>query len=80
MKVYAIGDLHLSFTENKPMDVFGANWHEHYKKVESKWREKITEEDFCSFGKLSSELHHAILDDPAPYRKSIKEFVEILFC
>lgn len=26
MALYAIGDLHLSFQANKPMDVFGGNW------------------------------------------------------
>lgn len=26
MALYALGDLHLSFSTNKPMDVFGGNW------------------------------------------------------
>lgn len=26
MAIFAIGDLHLSFGENKPMDIFGENW------------------------------------------------------
>ena len=26
MSIYAISDLHLSFGDNKPMDIFGANW------------------------------------------------------
>ena len=26
MALYAIGDLHLSFGANKPMDVFGGRW------------------------------------------------------
>lgn len=46
-----------------------------------KWlHNKIAKVDFCSFGKLSSELHNSILDDPTPYRRNIKEYVDILFC
>ena len=26
MAIYVIGDLHLSFSTNKPMDIFGKNW------------------------------------------------------
>ncbi len=33
MSLYAIGDLHLSFTTNKPMDVFGPRWENHVKKI-----------------------------------------------
>ena len=34
MALYAIGDFHLSFTTNKPMDKFGAVWIDHVKKIE----------------------------------------------
>jgi predicted phosphohydrolase len=33
MSIYAISDLHLSFGTNKPMDIFGQNWEEHYEKI-----------------------------------------------
>ena len=33
MSLYAIGDLHLSFTTNKPMDVFGPAWENHVEKL-----------------------------------------------
>jgi hypothetical protein len=33
----------------------------------------------ANFGYLSSQLHEALLDDPAPYRKDVKYFVGILF-
>lgn len=33
MSLYAIGDLHLSFAANKPMDVFGAQWENHAEKI-----------------------------------------------
>jgi len=32
----------------------------------------------CSFGFLSSELHTAVFDDPAPYRRTIKELLNNL--
>ena len=34
MALYAIGDLHLSLTVNKPMDIFGAGWAGHVRKLE----------------------------------------------
>lgn len=33
MALYTIGDLHLSLTTNKPMDVFGERWHNHTEKL-----------------------------------------------
>ena len=34
MSLFAIGDLHLSFTVNKPMDVFGDRWENHAEKLQ----------------------------------------------
>lgn len=45
MAIYAIADLHLSLNTDKPMDVFGPNWENHYKKIEKNWRETVTEDD-----------------------------------
>ena len=45
MIIYAIGDLHLSFNDNKPMDIFGENWKNHYEKIEKNWLKKIKPED-----------------------------------
>ena len=33
MALYAIGDLHLSFSTNKPMDIFGKKWDNHAEKL-----------------------------------------------
>ena len=33
MALYAIGDLHLSFSTNKPMDIFGPKWENHVEKL-----------------------------------------------
>ncbi len=45
MAIYAISDLHLSFSTNKPMNIFGNNWDEHYKKIKEDWLEKVQEID-----------------------------------
>ncbi|MBQ8320171.1 MAG: metallophosphoesterase [Clostridia bacterium] len=45
MKIYAIGDLHLSTNSEKPMDIFGAGWENHFKKIKNDWERKVTDED-----------------------------------
>ena len=45
MRIYAIADLHLSLTSEKPMDVFGAAWHGHAEKLERNWRDTVGEDD-----------------------------------
>ena len=57
MKVYAIGDLHLSFKdyvipgkweeveEYKSMEIFGENWHQHYKKIYDNWLKLVKSDD-----------------------------------
>jgi hypothetical protein len=45
MSVFVIGDLHLSFNEDKPMSVFGENWENHEEKIRNNWREKVKEND-----------------------------------
>ncbi len=45
MNIYAISDLHLSATAEKPMDIFGGNWEGHFEKIKADWREKVTDED-----------------------------------
>ncbi len=45
MSIYAIADLHLSFSTDKPMDVFGPAWENHAARLEECWRSKIKPED-----------------------------------
>ncbi|MBQ8295961.1 MAG: metallophosphoesterase [Clostridia bacterium] len=45
MNIYAISDLHLSATADKPMDVFGGNWEGHFEKIKSDWLATVQEED-----------------------------------
>lgn len=45
MSIYAIADLHLSFANPKPMDIFGANWTNHENKIKIDWIDKVKKED-----------------------------------
>ena len=45
MSIYAIADLHLSFSSPKPMDIFGDNWRNHEQKIKDDWIKKVTNKD-----------------------------------
>lgn len=45
MSIYVIGDLHLSFHEDKPMSIFGENWEGHEEKIKKDWIEKVKPDD-----------------------------------
>ena len=45
MAIFVIGDLHLSFNNPKPMDIFGENWAGHEEKIKNNWIENVKEED-----------------------------------
>jgi len=45
MSIFVIGDLHLSFNNPKPMDIFGENWAGHEEKIKNNWIENVSEED-----------------------------------
>ena len=45
MNIYAISDLHLSFTSDKPMDIFGTGWEGHFEKIKSDWQSKVQPDD-----------------------------------
>ena len=45
MKIYAISDLHLSNSCDKPMDIFGGHWEGYTEKIISNWKQKVTDED-----------------------------------
>ena len=45
MSLYAIGDLHLAFSVDKPMDLFDRVWKNHEKKIEKFWNRRIRPED-----------------------------------
>ena len=44
MAVYAIADLHLP-ARQKPMDVFGEHWRDHFRKISEDWQARVAPED-----------------------------------
>ena len=64
MAIYAIGDLHLSLNEPKPMDIFGDNWENHTKKIKENWIETVNIDDtVLLLGDFSWAMH---LEDSKP--------------
>ena len=45
MALYAISDLHLSLSGDKPMDVFSEEWKNHDVRIWENWLKKVKEED-----------------------------------
>ncbi len=45
MAIYAISDLHLSFSTDKPMNVFGDEWTNYEQKLAENWKSKIHDND-----------------------------------
>lgn len=45
MKIYAIADLHLPFSTNKPMEIFGKAWDGYLEKIKTDWKSKVKQED-----------------------------------
>lgn len=45
MAIYTIADLHLSFKNPKPMDIFGDNWKNHEERLKEDWISKVKDED-----------------------------------
>jgi len=45
MRIYAIGDLHLSGAVPKPMDIFGLQWTDHWQKISQHWIELVASDD-----------------------------------
>ncbi|MGN0597806.1 MAG: metallophosphoesterase [Ruminiclostridium sp.] len=64
MSLYAIGDLHLSFGTDKPMDIF-KGWDNHVEKLERNWNETVSDQDtVVVVGDVSwaMKLEHAYKD------------------
>ncbi len=45
MTIFALGDLHLSHNQEKPMDIFGPAWKNHYIKIQENWNVSVDEDD-----------------------------------
>lgn len=45
MVIWGISDLHLSFSSNKPMDIFGSHWQNHAAQMQEAWDAQVKPED-----------------------------------
>ncbi|WP_295001374.1 metallophosphoesterase [uncultured Fibrobacter sp.] len=65
MKIYAISDLHMSTTSDKPMDIFGAKWHNYLEKIRADWQNKVADDDVVLIGgdiSWAMDLDNALVD------------------
>ncbi len=64
MAIYAIGDLHLSYGQAKPMDIFGSEWENHADRIKTNWNRVVGEDDLVIVaGDISWAMH---LSEAAP--------------
>ena len=59
MNIYAISDLHLSTTSDKPMDIFGTGWEGHFEKIKSDWLAKVAPDDIVLIAEREGLTAHA---------------------
>ncbi len=72
MSIFVIGDLHLSFNNPKPMDIFGDNWSGHEEKIRSNWIENVNENDLVILpGDFSWETYLADTKQDFNYLNSL---------
>ena len=45
MAIFALADLHLSLSCDKPMDIFGNNWVNYSERIREQWNELVNEDD-----------------------------------
>lgn len=65
MKIWAISDLHLSFSCDKPMDVFGGSWENYTEKIEENWKRLVQKDDYVLVGgdiSWAMQLGEAVAD------------------
>lgn len=60
MAIFAIGDLHLSQEQDKPMDIFGSEWESHAIKIKENWDRVVGKDDLVIVaGDISWAMHLA---------------------
>lgn len=65
MSIFAIGDLHLAGSVDKPMDKFGPHWTGHWDRIQEDWTSRVTESDIVLIpGDISwaMQLDEAVTD------------------
>lgn len=50
MALFAISDLHLALSGDKPMDIFGDNWYKHDEKIKENWISMVSDKDTILIG------------------------------
>lgn len=50
MAIYAMSDLHLALSADKPMDVFGGRWSDYMERIKQNWNSLVTDEDTVLMG------------------------------
>jgi len=69
--VFAISDLHLPGGDQKPMDIFGDHWQDHFQQIKTDWIEHVTDQDIVLLpGDISWAMH---LKDALPDLQRIGE-------
>lgn len=64
MKIFAISDLHLSSAVEKPMDIFGDGWQNHFEKISQDWKSRVSP---CDLVLLGGDLSWGLtLDEAQP--------------
>ena len=59
MSLFVLSDTHLSFSDNKPMDVFGRRWQDYTHKLEKNWNSIVSDEDTVVIaGDISWAMSH----------------------
>ncbi|MDR1138659.1 MAG: metallophosphoesterase [Clostridiales bacterium] len=64
MRVFAISDLHMSNSVNKPMDIF-KGWDNHIDRIKQSWMQSVTDQDIVLLGgdlSWAMTLHNAMPD------------------
>ena len=61
MALFALSDLHLSLSSDKPMDVFGSAWQNHTERIRDNWNNVIHVETEAGEGLQECE-YSEILD------------------
>ncbi len=73
MKIFAIGDLHLSGEPpSKPMDVFGDMWCNHWDRIKRSWLARVTPQDVVL---LAGDISWALTMEQA--REDLQRLVEL---
>ena len=76
MKIFAISDLHLSNSCDKPMDIFGGNWEGYTDKIIENWKAKVSDDDIVL---IAGDISWKAAADRLSTRVSARRMLMIFF-